>query len=260
MKKNKIKVLGSYGGKDQNMELSSFKLSNSIIIDAGNILDGVKYKIHMVEHLFITHSHLDHIKDIAFLIDLTFEQRTKPLKIYGRKGTLDNIHKYILNWEIWPDFTKIELMKTPQMTVELIEIKLDETIEIDNWKLTAVKNNHVDSSNGYMITKDDSSVLLTSDTYCCDEIWDLVNTNKQISAVIIDVSFPSRLSKLAFDSKHLTPDLLDDELKKLKRDDVTIHINHLKPATQAETRDEINERNLLLNNGKILEKDDIIEF
>ncbi len=260
MEKDSIKILGAYGGKATNMQLTSLQLSKEIVLDAGNILEGLGNGVKNVNHVFISHSHLDHINDIGFLIDATFDTRTQPLKVYGRAKTLENIHKHILNWDIWPDFTQINLINSNEKAVELIEIKIQETIEVDGCKIKAIENNHTDSSNGFVIEKVNSAILFTSDTYCCDAIWEEVNTNKKITAVIVDVSFPSKMAQLALDSKHLTPVLLEEELKKLKRDDVTIYVNHIKPSVKTEVIKELIVSGLLLNNGTIVEAQDVIEF
>ncbi len=255
-----IKILGAYGGKSTNMQLTSIQLSKEVVLDAGNILEGLGNGIKNINHVFITHSHLDHINDIGFLIDATFEQRNQPLKIYGREKTLKDIQNHILNWDIWPDFTKISLLDSEQKAIELIPVELNETIEVDGCRIKAIENNHTASSNGYVIEKEGSALLFTSDTYCCDAIWEEVNENEKITSVIIDVSFPSRMAQLALDSKHLTPALLLEELKKLKRDDVTIHINHIKPSYKVELIKEIIKSDVLLNDGMILEAQDVVEF
>ncbi len=257
---NTIKVLGAYGGKATNMQLTSLQLSREVALDAGNILEGLGNGMRLINHVFITHSHLDHINDIGFLIDATFDDRKESLKIYGQKKTLDDIHKHILNWDIWPDFTQINLTDSQIKAIELIEIELNEVIKVDGCKIKAVKNNHTSSSNGYVIEKNNSAILFTSDTYCCDEIWEEVNNNKLITAVIVDVSFPSRLAQLAHDSKHLTPQLLKDELTKLTRDDISIYVNHIKPAHKIEIIREVIKSDLLLNNGTIIEAQDVISF
>ena len=261
MAKNNIKILGAYGGKATNMQLTSLQLSKEIVLDAGNILEGLGNGMRNINYVFITHAHLDHINDIGFLIDATYENRTEPLKIYAQKNTLDSIHKHILNWEIWPDFTQINLINSQLKAIELIEIKLGETIEIFDCKIKAIPNNHTPSSNGFVIEKRDSTaILFSSDTYCCDEIWDEINNNTKITALIIDVSFPSRMDQLAFDSKHLTPKLLKEELKKLKRENITVHINHIKPTYKTEVVREIIKSDLLMNGGTILEAQDVVEF
>ena len=255
-----IKVLGANGGKSHNTDLTSLQISKNIVIDAGNLTNESHDIIKDIDHILITHSHLDHIIDIAFLIDNTFEIREKPLKVYGRKENLEFIHKHILNWDIWPDFTQIPLLNSNINAIELIPIELNTPFVIDNLTITAIENHHTKSSNGYIIQKENNALLVTSDTYCCNSIWENVNKNHNISTVIIDVSFPSRMEKLAFDSKHLTPSLLQKELGKLTRDNITLHISHLKPLYIEEISKEINEFNLLLNDGTILHTNDCIRY
>ena len=258
--KPSIKILGAYGGKATNMALTSLQLSKEVVMDAGNILEGLGNGIKNINHVFVSHSHLDHINDIGFLIDATFEQRKIPLKIYGRKKTLEDIATHILNWDIWPDFSQINLIGSEKKAIELVEVKLNEVVEVDGCKIKAIENNHTISSNGYVIEKEGKAILFTSDTYCCDTIWEEVNKNKKISCILVDVSFPSRMAQLAFDSKHLTPILLQEELKKLTRNDVAVYVNHIKPSYKIELVKEIIRSDVLLNNGMIVEAQDIIEL
>lgn len=255
-----LKVLGANGGKKRGMELTSIQVSKSIVIDAGNIIDGLGDNILNVNHIFITHTHLDHILDIGFLIDSTFDSRKEPLKVYGSKGSIENIKKHIFNWDIWPDFTTINLPDSSLKSLIFVELELNEQITVDNYTLKVIPNNHTKTSNGYVITKNNRSILLSSDTSVCSSIWDEVNTNSKISSVIIDVSFPSSMEQLAFDSKHLTPKLLKNELSLLNREDVSIYISHIKPSFYEEVKNEIILLELLKNNGTIVTTNEIINF
>ncbi len=258
--KPSLKILGASGGRLKNEDLTSIQVSPNCVIDAGNIVEGFEDNLLDIEHIFLTHTHLDHIIDIPFILDSTFEKRTKPLKIYAQKQNLVSLRKHIFNWDIWPDFTSIKMKNSEQFCVELIEIALNIPVMIENYTLTPIKTNHTHSSNGFVITNNDSSILFTSDTYCCDTILEKIDNDLSIKSIIIEVSFPSQYKELAQNSKHLTPQLLQKTLTKLKRDDITVFINHLKPSYQAQIIKEINEMNLLLNGGAILQKDDIIEF
>ena len=259
--KNSIRILGAHGGKGLKSSTTCIQINANSVIDAGNILRGMDEEAVNVDNIFLTHSHLDHISDIPFLIDAFFEKRTKPITIYGLEKTLKDLKNHIFNWEIWPDFCQIDLIYHNFKAIEFKTIFLNETYTLDDGtKITPIENNHTNSSCGYIITKNNNSTLFTSDTYCCDSIWNKINNNMSIKSVIIDVSFPSKFDKLAFDSKHLTPALLKDELRKLTRDDVRIYINHIKPAYEKELREEIHHFGLLLNEGKILDDGDVISL
>jgi HD-GYP domain-containing protein (c-di-GMP phosphodiesterase class II)/phosphoribosyl 1,2-cyclic phosphodiesterase len=258
--KNTIRILGASGSRSIDLDQSCIQITPEVIIDAGNILYSLGDEAQLINHIFITHAHLDHIADLPFFIDSFFESREETLNVYATKGTIEDIKKYIFNWEIWPDFSQIKLEKSDQYAIKFHEIIINQEITLKDCKIKAIQNNHTPSSCGYVITKKKESALLTSDTYCCDAIWEEVNSNKKIKVVMVDVSFPSRFEQLAYDSKHLTPKLLFEELKKLKRDDVKIMVNHLKPYYIDEIRKELDEYKVLLNDGTIMQSEDIVDI
>jgi len=256
-----INVLGAYGSRGYNKFSTCFSLTSSLFIDAGNLLNTTN-NINKIEHIFLTHSHLDHIVDIPFLIDNIYEQRKKPLKIYASKETLNDLQNYIFNTTIWPDFQNINLIGNNQKTIEFIEIKENEEIVIDNISLIPFLVNHTIKTFGYIINKE---ILITGDTYLCDNI--LQNIKKyNIKHIICEVSFPNRLKNLAKVSKHLTPHLIDKLFKEL---DVTFYFYHLKPNFIKEIKKElknIKQKYFILedqtlidfNNNKIIKKKNLL--
>jgi len=256
---NYIRVLGCHGGKGDGISTTSILIDEHVVIDAGNIIHGLRSDASNIDYIFLTHSHLDHIMDIPFLIDAYFEKRKKPLYIYGSKETLEHIKKYIFNWEMWPDFSEIKLIQSKENSVKFIEISENETICLNSMCIKPIAVNHTVQCFGYVVKKRDFSLLFSADTYICDNIWNELNSNFDIKCLIIDVSFPSNLDELAKVSKHLTPQLLKEELKKLKRDDIKIYVNHLKPVFVEKIKSELVEIGL----GDIvtvLKDGDIIEF
>ena len=257
---NSLKILGAFGAKEVGKSLTSIQVSKNIIIDAGNIISALGSDAQYVDHIFLTHCHLDHIVDIPFLIDGFFEKREKPLFVYGSKETIQQLKSYIFNWNIWPDFSQIELQKSLNKAIEFVEIEMDQSIVLNECKLTAIKNNHSQGSCGYIIEKNGYSTLLSSDTYLCSNIWDKINADKTIGSLIIEVSFPSKLEELAQNSKHLTPTLLKQELQHLKRDDVKIYINHMKPIYKEEISEELKNLDTIKYDIQLLADGDIIDM
>jgi ribonuclease BN (tRNA processing enzyme) len=227
---SEIKILGAYGGRGKNQATTTIQLNDHVVIDAGNILNPLGQKAKKIDHIFLTHCHLDHIVDLPFLIDAFFEKRTAPLHIYALPDTVTALKKHILNWDIWPDFNEIELINTDSKSLLLHPVAFGENYTVEGITLKPMQTNHTVPSCGYVVTKEDKKeVMITADTYICDTIWDELNSNTNIKTLVIECSFPSNLSSLAEASKHLTPLLLSFELKKLQRDDVDIYINHMKP-------------------------------
>jgi len=255
-----IKFLGVNGARTEDKGSTSIQISKRAVIDAGNLICGLGDDMLDIDTIFISHSHLDHICDIPFLADEVIWQKDNPIKIYALKDTIESIRDHIFNNKIWPDFTKIKFPNSDKFVVELITIELDVTYDMGDFSITPIKTNHLAGSCGYVVKQSNHGVFITADTYCSDRIWDVVNSDKSIHTLCIDVSFPSEYDKLAKDSKHLTPKLLKEEMNKLTRDDLNISIMHLKPSFESRIYKEIDEYNLLLGDGTILEDGDIMYF
>jgi len=247
----KVNVLGAYGSRAYNKYSTCFSLTSSIFIDAGNLLNA-KENVNNIEHIFLTHSHLDHIADIPFLIDNLYEQRKKPLKIYAAKETLNDLKNYIFNTTIWPDFQNINLIDNNQKTIKFIEIEEDKEIVIDNISLIPFSVNHTIKTFGYIVNKE---ILITGDTYLCENIIDKIK-KYNIKKVICEVSFPNRLNNLAKVSKHLTPNLIKKMFNNL---DIHLYFYHLKPHFINEIKKDL-EKEELSQNFTVLEDNSLIDF
>lgn len=255
-----IKFLGVNGARTKEKGSTSIQISKNAVIDGGNLVYGLGDSMIDIDTIFLTHPHLDHICDIPFLADEVIWQKGNPIKIYALQDTIDSIKNHIFNNKIWPDFTQINFSNSDSSVIELIPIETDVTYQMDGFSVTPIKTNHTTGSCGYIIKQSNQGIFVTADTYCSDIIWDRVNNDTTIHTLCIDVSFPSKYDKLAKDSKHLTPKLLQKELTKLKRDDVNISLMHLKPSFANKIYQEVGEYNILLGNGIILQDGDIIYF
>lgn len=253
---NYIEFLGTSGTKTSSAGTTCLRVSKSCVIDAGNLIDGMGEGLYLIEHIFLTHSHLDHIVDIAFMADLFVTRKKTPLNIYGLKETLNNLRDFIFNHEIWPNFEEINLIEHDAKTIKFIEIHLDKEYRIDEVVLTPFKTNHTNGSCGYLIEHDGNGVLFTSDTYRCQKIWDMMELYPHVHSLIVDVSFPSSYEKLAKDSKHMTPQVLLEELVVCKRQDFRVFPMHLKSLFETTIREELDALGILKRGGYVLEEYD----
>jgi len=255
-----IEFLGTGGTRTPTQGTTCLRVSDHCVIDAGNLISRFGDNVFSIEHIFLTHSHLDHIIDIPFIADLFVTQKSVSLKIYGLRETLDNLRQYIFNERIWPNFEEIVLIGHTDKTIELIELELETPYRVDDITLTPFKTDHTEGSCGYIVEKNGSGILFTADTYRCDRIWELLDERPNIHTLVIELSFPSQFEKLAYDSKHLTPALLVDELKKCHREDFSIYAMHLKVLFIPAILEELNSLQLLRNGGKVLIDGDRINY
>jgi len=220
-----MKILGAYGSKTQNSQLSSYQLDEKTVIDAGNLIQSLGDNFLKLENLLITHAHFDHITDLPTIIDTYYSKIKEPLNIFATQKVIDILKNNIFNDKVWPDFSKIPLMSGKGSTIVFNTIDYFKEYKIGNFTFTPYPNFHTHGSTGFLIN---NSLLFTSDTFLCYHTWDFLNKNENIKTLIIEISFPSQYNRLAVLSKHLTPTLLASELENLQRDDVKIYINHIK--------------------------------
>ena len=245
-----IQILGSYGNRSKSKYTTSFLIREDIAIDAGNLSNSLGDDVSKLEHIFITHSHFDHILDIPFVIDTGFENRKQSLKIYALKETLESL-KGLFNDQIWPDFSKIKLLNN-EPAIQFIEIEEYEKFIFDDLEIEAIPANHTVATVGYKITKKDQSVIISSDTYLNDELVDIVNSCQNLKLLIIEVSFPNRLESLAKVSKHLTPNLVNQLVKKFNKN-IKLAFYHFKVEYKQDIVEELYKLKLVSNFQQILE-------
>jgi HD-GYP domain-containing protein (c-di-GMP phosphodiesterase class II) len=257
---NYIKILGASGSKAKNLNTTSFQIYKDIVIDAGNILNALGDEARHINHIFLTHSHADHITDLPFIIETFFDKRETPLTIYALEETLDVLKKHSFNDVIWPDFTKIKLLNKNEFSLILKPIKYNEIIKIHNYSIKAIKANHIAGSCGFVIIKNHQGFIISGDTYINPDIWEEINSNDDIKSLIIECSYPDKLQELAQITKHLTPELIAKGLETIKRKNLSVFYYHLKPSYKKELLKDIKKNKLLNYNGKILNEGDVIHI
>lgn len=234
----KIKVLGASGSELPGHHLSSFILDSKIVFDAGSTTSSLTIRAQQkIEHIFITHVHFDHIRDIPFLADnIILSGKLKRINIFSIKEVLDDIKKHLLNSKLWPDFTAIPDAQNSILKLEAIN---EETpIVLDGYTITAYRMNHNVKAVGYLVEKKGRSFFYTGDTGPAQDSWKKLS-NKKLNMLIVEVSFPDRMKELAIKTGHLTPQLLFEDLKLLNHKPERIFITHVKPFYRKEIEKEL---------------------
>ena len=254
----KLRVLGCSGGiGGRHLRTTSLLVDHDILIDAGTgVADLSIAELATIDHVFLTHSHLDHIASLPLMIDAVADRRSKPLTIYGKAEVLDILRQHVFNWLIWPDFAEVPNAAQPLMRYQAIE--LDQTVVLDGRSFTALPADHTVPAVGYRLDSGTGSLVFSGDTGGCDAFWQTVNQIDNLKHLIIECAFSNREQQLALLSKHLCPAVLADGLQKLTRA-CEIYITHLKPGQIELTMEEI-ERCLSAFNPKMLQNNQLIEF
>jgi len=253
----KVRVLGCSGGiGGAHLRTTSMLVDHDILIDAGTgVADLPLTELAMIDHVFITHSHLDHIAALPLMIDSVADLRDKPVMIHATDATLDILRHHIFNWAIWPDFSEISIRQTAVMQYKAIQI--GQKIRFGTRTITAIPAEHTVPAVGYHLDSGAGSLVCTGDTTCNDAAWPVINSIANLRYLLIETAFSNQEKRLAVTSKHLCPSMLGDELAKLTRE-VEIYITHLKPGQIELIMDEIQQcaggfQPRMLQNGQVFE-------
>ena len=223
-----LTVLGCSGGIGGELRTTSFLVDDDILIDAGTGVGDLSIaQMAKIDHIFITHSHLDHIAYIPLLLDTVMETRKYPVTIYATAETKQALQNHLFNWYIWPDFSQIPRAHQPVMHYQTI--KVGAPVTLGGRQITALPANHVVPAVGYQINSGQASWVFTGDTTSCPEFWVAVNQIANLKYLVIETSYTNAESPLAMQAKHLWPTQLAQDLTQLQNN-VEVYITHLKPV------------------------------
>jgi ribonuclease BN (tRNA processing enzyme) len=233
----RVRVLGCSGGIGGSLRTTSLLVDDDILVDAGTgVGDLTLESLAKIDHIFVSHSHLDHVTSIPFLVDTVCWMRKTPITVYAIRETLEILRAHLFNWKIWPDFTQIPDAANPFMVYR--EIAPGEAVELRGRRITPIPANHTVPAVGFALETPRAALVYSGDTSSNDALWDVVNRMPNLKYLIIETAFPNKERDIAMASKHLCPDLLAEELEKM-RVQPEVFITHLKPGEGALTMREV---------------------
>lgn len=254
----KLRVLGCSGGiGGAQLRTTALLIDHDILLDAGTGVCQLSLaELTAIDHVFLTHAHLDHIVALPLMLDAVADLRTRPLTVHGSAATLEVLHRHIFNGAVWPDFTQIPSQQQPSLRFS--PLALGECVELAGRRFTPLPAEHSVPAVGYHLDSGAGSLVFTGDTTVNDAFWQVVNRIARLRYLIIETAFPRHEQQLATLSQHLSPLTLASELAKLERP-VEIYVTHLKPGQSALTMAEIGECAAAFQ-PKFLANDLLLEF
>ncbi len=224
----KIKVLGCGGSIGIPFEgTTAFLVDDDILLDAGTgVCSMPMVSLEKIQHVFLTHTHLDHICALPFLIDTVGVNRSQLLTIYASRDSITALKKHIFNDVIWPDFTQIPSPDRAVMRYQ--EIFSEQFVHIGHRRFLPIEVNHAVHAFGFIVDDGGPCWAFSGDTHRTHRFYELINAMPAVSRLFVESAFPDHEAWIADLSCHLCPKLLFDELKKL-RPDCEVWISHLKP-------------------------------
>jgi ribonuclease BN (tRNA processing enzyme) len=245
------------GKATAQQHLSCIVIDDCIAIDAGSLAmattDTQKEKIRDV---ILTHAHLDHIAGLPLFIDDLFSTLKKPVCVHATREVIEILERDVFNWSVYPRFS--ELNNDYGEVLSYHPFQPEKEFQVAHFGVKPIEVNHKVPTVGFIVTDRKTTIAISSDTAEMKNFWDVLNEVKDLDALFIECSFPSELKDLACASHHLTPNLLNEELKKFKHKSCPIYAINLKPTYRQRIVGEL--ADLKIENLQVLEVGRVYDF
>lgn len=226
-----LTVLGCAGGIGGRERLTTcLWLDDDILFDAGTGLASLDMEqLVKIDHVFLSHSHLDHLAGLALLADAVLGKRVGPVTIHATEKVIATLKAHFFNWTIWPDFTMLPTTEDPILCWS--PVRPGVTLNLGGRLITANPVNHAVDAVGYWVRNQDSGFLFTGDMAATPGLWQKMKEEAKLAKVIVDCSFANADLDLAVVSGHFCPQSLIDDIQAMPRS-IDFLIYHLKPGQE----------------------------
>ncbi|MFN4005519.1 MAG: MBL fold metallo-hydrolase [Hylemonella sp.] len=240
----KVRVLGCSGAIARDSRTTSFLIDDDLLVDAGTgVGDLTLEEMLRIDHLLLTHAHLDHIAALPLMLDATAGCRTAPLQVHALAGTVAALKAHVFNDVIWPDFTRLPSPDQPLLCFS--EIQTGQQLAIASKRVEVLPAVHTVPAVGFAVSSGGAYWVFSGDTGPNAAFWQRLN-QLDVAMLVIETAFSNRESALAEASLHLSPETLARELDRIdSARRYPIYITHTKPAQTELIMSEIRQRDAL---------------
>jgi len=249
-----LKVLGCSGGIGRGHRTTSFLLNETILVDAGSGVSELSLdEMARIRHIFLTHSHLDHVHCIPLLVDSIFDVIDEPIQIHAQPDTIGVLKKHVFNGVIWPDFTRLPHPERPVM--QFLPMEPGKAVAVDDLTFEMIPVNHLVPTVGYRVDSPGGVFAFSGDTTTNDTFWQALNERDRLDLLVVECAFSGDEMDLCRLARHYCPELLAADLRKL-RHKPAVYLTHAKPGEEekifAECQELIDDREIdRLSGGEV---------
>ena len=232
----RVRVLGCSGAIAQGCRTTSFLINHNILIDAGTgVGDLTLEEMRRIDHVFLTHSHLDHIAALPLMLDSVSSLRNQPVQVHALPATIAALQAHVFNNTIWPDFSRIPSAQSPLL--QFAPLVDGDLVCVDGTPIQVLSAVHTVPAVGYAVQGDSAWWVFTGDTEHNPDLWPQLEalharfSAKPIGMLVIETAFSNRESNLARRSLHFSPSSLLEELEaRPEKQRYPVYITHAKPS------------------------------
>jgi len=226
-----IRVLGCSGAIAAGCRTTAFLLDEAILIDAGTGVGDLSLEeLARIDHICISHSHLDHILSIALLADAVMRQRISagsgPITVHALPQTIEALKTHIFNGVIWPDFLRLPSPAEPALRLQAFA--LGDVLQLCGRQIEVLPAAHTVPAVGFGVKGRHGWWVFSGDTGPNPALWERLR-RLPVSHLVIETAFGDDEKELARVSGHFCPSSLAHELQSLAAE-VAVYITHIKPG------------------------------
>ncbi len=227
----RIRILGCSGGIGAGVRTSAMLIDDDVLIDAGTGIGDLELAdLDSIRHVFLTHSHLDHVAGLPMLVDRIFDEDfDAPLTVHARAETLGALQDHLFNDVIWPDFAKLPTPENPMLQYRVCSP--GDSVVVGGRKFSAVEVRHTVPTLGFTVQNAQGAFAVSGDTKSNATLWPALNACDDLRVLVIEVSFPDEQEELACQAGHYTPKTLTADLEHL-RHKPQIWLTGMKPGEE----------------------------
>lgn len=234
----KVRVLGCSGAIARDCRTTAFLVDEHILVDAGTgVGDLTVEEMLTIDHVLLTHCHLDHIAALPLMLDAVGTRRNKPVTLHALPETIAALRQHIFNGIIWPDFSCLPNSQTPFMRYS--PLTTGQQLELAGIAVEVLPAVHTVPAVGYALHGNKGWWAFSGDTGPNPALWQRLSS-MHVAMLVIETAFSDQEQELAHRSQHLAPSMLLNELAQWNpQHPCPVHITHAKPLEASVILNEI---------------------
>ena len=202
-----IRLTGAHNAESAATRLAGIVIDGNVALDAGSLTRSLTLEeLQGLRHVFLTHRHYDHIRDLPALAYATPLAGT--MHAYGLTDTLDSLSAHLMNNVIYSAYQE-RTGEDGNPRARLHVLEPGKPVTIGDLVVTPYSATHTAPAVGFLVSSGDRSLYYTGDTA---PGFSAHLATSPPGLLISEVTYSNAGAEDASRNGHMTPALLHGEI------------------------------------------------